>query len=315
MPRPPGATVKSLPASVAGGNPRAVAEGAGPALPLFAPTMTTTATPNTIMARIGTPTRITQPRNSSPARNSLDQLGRAGWGSRERSSVPHSAAAPSSGRAVACWFAGAGRPPASRRRPGRGTSGPGGPNCRARSSNSKPGLGAGPTLSDHAAARPGGTWLCRGGAACPAAPGHAGGGPGIGWPTVDVYLNRLGSPLAGSRPGRSGRAGRWPAPRYSSLWPARVGAVARAARGCRPSNSYPGTLPASPSGGASPSGNRDAAGCGPVARGSGAGTRGGRRRRGPSGPRASSSSGWLVRSLVTCALLSRGRPSGARRPG
>ena len=99
MPRPLSAAVKSLPASVAGGKPRAVAGGAGPALPAFAPTITTTATPKTTMARIGIATRNPQPRNSSPSRNSRDHRRLTGWGSSERSSPAHSAlAARGSGR-------------------------------------------------------------------------------------------------------------------------------------------------------------------------------------------------------------------------
>ena len=90
MPRLLAAAVKSLPARVAGGKPREAAGGAGPGLPLFAPAITTTATPNTTMARIGIATRIPQPRNSSPARNSWDQRRLTGWGSRERTSLDHS---------------------------------------------------------------------------------------------------------------------------------------------------------------------------------------------------------------------------------
>ena len=78
MPRSLSAAMKSLPASVAGGKPSAVADGAGPELPLFAPTITTTATPKTTMARIGIATLAHQPRNSSPARNSWDHRRLAG---------------------------------------------------------------------------------------------------------------------------------------------------------------------------------------------------------------------------------------------
>ena len=78
MPRSLAGAVKSLPARVAGGKPRAVAGGAGPELPLFAPAITTTATPKTTMARIGIATLTPQPRKSRPARNSLDQRRLAG---------------------------------------------------------------------------------------------------------------------------------------------------------------------------------------------------------------------------------------------
>ena len=93
MPRPPPAAVKSLPARVAGGKPSEAADGVGPALPLFAPAITTTATPKTTMARIGIATLIPQPRNSRPARNSRDQRRLTGWGSSEPSSLVHSAPA------------------------------------------------------------------------------------------------------------------------------------------------------------------------------------------------------------------------------
>ena len=119
MPRPLAAAVKSLPARVAGGKPRAVAGGAGPELPLFAPAITTTATPKTTMARIGIATLTPQPRNSSPARNSRDHRRLAGWGSSERSSPAHSApAARRSGRGRGlAWRAGAGP---ARAEPGAG---------------------------------------------------------------------------------------------------------------------------------------------------------------------------------------------------
>ena len=101
IPRPLTAAVKSLPARVAGGKPRAVADGAGPALPLFAPAITTTATPKTTIARIGIATLTPQPRKSRPARNSRDHWRLGGWGSSERSSPAHSApAALRSGRAA-----------------------------------------------------------------------------------------------------------------------------------------------------------------------------------------------------------------------
>ena len=93
MPRPLAAAVKSLPARVAGGKPREAADGVGPAWPLFAPAITTTATPKTTMARIGIATLIPQPRNSRPARNSRDQRRLTGWGSSEPSSLVHSAPA------------------------------------------------------------------------------------------------------------------------------------------------------------------------------------------------------------------------------
>ena len=97
MPRPLSAAVKSSPARVAGGNPRAVAGATGLVFPLFASTMTTTATPKTIMARIGTAALVTQPWKCSSDRNCLDQVRLAGWGSNERSSLVHSApAAPGS---------------------------------------------------------------------------------------------------------------------------------------------------------------------------------------------------------------------------
>jgi hypothetical protein len=96
MPRPPGATVNSLPARLAGGNPSDAVDGVGLVLPLFAPEITTTATPRMIMARIGTPTLVSQPRKWSAARNSADQFRLAGCGRKERTRVAHSvlAAAP-----------------------------------------------------------------------------------------------------------------------------------------------------------------------------------------------------------------------------
>src|SRR5689334_19670140 len=98
MPRPLPAAVKSLPASVAGGKPSEAADGVGPAWPLFAPAITTTATPKTTMARIGIATLIPQPRNSRPFTNSRDQRRLAGWGSSERSRLAHSAPGPSARR-------------------------------------------------------------------------------------------------------------------------------------------------------------------------------------------------------------------------
>src|SRR5580692_1024978 len=111
MPRTLAPAVKSPPARVAGGKPSEAADGVGPAWPLFASAITTTATPKTTMARIGIATLIPQPRNSRPARNSRDQRRLTGWGSSERSRLAHSApaagAGPSSRRA-------AGRPGAER---------------------------------------------------------------------------------------------------------------------------------------------------------------------------------------------------------
>jgi hypothetical protein len=88
--------VNSLPARLAGGNPSDAGDGDGPERPPFAPEITTTATIRTITAKIGIPTRVTQPRKWSPARNSADQLRLAGGGKKERTSVAHSvpAAAP-----------------------------------------------------------------------------------------------------------------------------------------------------------------------------------------------------------------------------
>src|SRR5260370_41644683 len=79
MPRALAAAVKSWPARVAGGKPSAVTGGAGPG-GLFAPAITTTATPETTMARMGIPTLGPQPRNSRPARDSPGQrrVARAG---------------------------------------------------------------------------------------------------------------------------------------------------------------------------------------------------------------------------------------------
>ncbi len=93
MPRPLSTAPKSAPARVAGGNPRAAGGGAGPAWLPFAPAMTTTATPNTIMATIGMITRVPTPRKWSAERNSANQLRRTGSGRNERSSRAHSARA------------------------------------------------------------------------------------------------------------------------------------------------------------------------------------------------------------------------------
>ena len=115
MPRTLAPAVKSLPARVAGGKPSEAADGVGPAWPLFASAITTTATPKTTMARIGIATLIPQPRNSRPARNSRDQRRLTGWGSSERSSPAHSAPGrpgraflAARGRTTGSW-AGAGR--------------------------------------------------------------------------------------------------------------------------------------------------------------------------------------------------------------
>src|SRR5579862_6404949 len=95
MPRPPGAAVNWLPASVAGGTPSAAGGGAWPAwAPLLASAITTTATPNTIMVTIGTATRMARPRNSRAERNRLNQDGLAGSGVKERSRRVHSVPAP-----------------------------------------------------------------------------------------------------------------------------------------------------------------------------------------------------------------------------
>ncbi len=264
IPRPPGAGVNWRPASVAGGKPRAVAGGAGPELLLFAPAMTTTATPNTIMARIGTPTLVTQPRNCSPARKSENQVRLGGGGSSERSSFAHSVLAVlRSDRPAGSW------PALALAGAGPGTAGPG---------------TAGRSSSGHA---------------------DAGTGTGTGWLTVGVYLKRPGSGPAGSRRGPGGPCGR--SVRPAEPRSACAGPVPRGGRDRQPSNSNPGTLPASPSGGARPRGNRDAGGGG-----SGGPGRRGRGGGGPSGPRASSASGLPLVSLVTCALPSRGGCAGGR---
>ena len=226
MPRPPPAAVKSLPARVAGGKPSEAADGVGPALPLFAPAITTTATPKTTMARIGIATLIPQPRNSRPAANSWDQRRLTGWGRSERSRPAHSAPAALSG-------------PSSRRRGGRPGSGPdwcagSGPDgCAGRAG---PACGGGPDGGVNAApglvvspnSNPGGMNTSSGqacGGAC----------TDIGWLTVGVYRNRRGS--AGSGPG-CGRGTRpWPG------WPGGVPRGGRASRGRRRSNSNPGAVP------------------------------------------------------------------------
>src|SRR5689334_7036140 len=102
MPRPLGVAVKSLPASVAGGKPSALGGGVGPALPVFTPVSTTTATPKTTMARIGIATRIPQPRNSRPSMNCRDQRRLTGSGTREPTSFDHSA--PAAFRSGRAWW-------------------------------------------------------------------------------------------------------------------------------------------------------------------------------------------------------------------
>ena len=97
MPRPLPAAVKSPPARVAGGNPSAAGGGACPWWLLFAPAMTATTTPTTIMVRIGTITLSPAPRNRSAARNSASRLRLAGPGRSERTRPLHSACAPPCG--------------------------------------------------------------------------------------------------------------------------------------------------------------------------------------------------------------------------
>ncbi len=107
MPRPVAAALNAFPASVAGGKPSAAGGGAGPLWLLFAPAMTATATPNTIMATIGMMTRTPAPRKCSAERNSANQsrkcsaernsanqLRLTGSGRNERSSRTHSVPAP-----------------------------------------------------------------------------------------------------------------------------------------------------------------------------------------------------------------------------
>ena len=94
MPRPVAAALNALPARVAGGKPSAAGGGAGPLGLLFAPAMTATATPNTIMATIGMMTRTPAPRKCSAERNSANQLRLTGSGRNERSSRTHSVPAP-----------------------------------------------------------------------------------------------------------------------------------------------------------------------------------------------------------------------------
>src|SRR5580704_242923 len=99
MPRPLAAALNTSPARVAGGNPRAAGGGVGPAWLPPAPAITTTATPNTIMATIGMITRVPAPRKWSAERNSANQLRLTGSGRNERTSRTHSARAPGGGDA------------------------------------------------------------------------------------------------------------------------------------------------------------------------------------------------------------------------
>src|SRR6266702_2361968 len=158
MPRPLPAAVKSLPARVAGGKPSEAADGAGPPWPLFAPAITTTATPKTTMARIGIATLIPQPRNSRPFTNSRDQRRLTGWGSSERSRPAHSA-------------------PAARPAPGASAGRPG-----AGGGAGKP--APGPVVSPNS--KPGGMITSSSGQAC------GGACIDVGWLTVGVYRNRRG---------------------------------------------------------------------------------------------------------------------------
>ena len=295
MPRPLPAAVKSLPARVAGGKPSEAADGVGPALPLFASAITTTATPKTTMARIGIATLIPQPRNSRPATNSRDQRRLTGWGS-ERAEQPGPLGAGRPARAV---LAAAGR--AARERAGR-VRGAGGPVLRGSA-----GSGGTPLPEPPEAGPDGGANAAPGLAVSPNSKpggmntpsGQACGGAciDIGWLTVGVYRNRRGS--AGSGPG-CGRGTRpWPG------WPGGVPRGARAGRGRRCSNSNPGAVPLHGSSSGWPwlTGTR---GMGPVAApGKGPDpAREGRGRGGPGGPQAPSAAGWPVGSLVTCALPS-----------
>ena len=91
MPRPLAATVNWPPARVAGGNPSAAGGGAGPAgPPLLTPAITTAATPNTIMAMIGTAHPQRQPAEFEGGEELLNQVGLAGSGTNERSRRVHS---------------------------------------------------------------------------------------------------------------------------------------------------------------------------------------------------------------------------------
>src|SRR5689334_23988914 len=221
MPRPLPAAVKSLPARVAGGKPSEAADGAGPPWPLFAPAITTTATPKTTMARIGIATLIPQPRKSRPFTNSRAQRRLAGWGSSERSRPAHSAPAarPAPG-------------PSARRPDGCTGTGPDG--C-ADGGDPVPGADNLPNSN------PGGTNTSS---------GQACGGACIetGWLTVGVYRNRRGSAgwgtgcIGGTRPWPGWAGGGWPGGilRVASGEEAER---ARGGRGRRCSNSNPGAVP------------------------------------------------------------------------
>src|SRR5580704_17763914 len=163
MPRPVAAALNAFPARVAGGKPSAAGGGAGPLGLLFAPAMTATATPNTIMATIGMTTRTPAPRKCSAERNSANQFRLTGSGRNERSSRTHSVPAPR----------GAGRGWPGRRWPGRGWPGRGwrGSAVGALASNSKPGAG----------------WPSQAGRSFQAL------GAAIGWLMVGVYRKRRAS--------------------------------------------------------------------------------------------------------------------------
>ncbi len=135
MPRVLPAAVKSPPARVAGGNPSAAGGGACPWWLLFAPAMTATTSPTTIMVRIGTITLSPAPRNRSAARNSASQLRLAGPGRSERTRPLHSACAPPCGTRLLSLKSSALKSSAPNR-PGLNGSGP---EVRGRASNSKPG--------------------------------------------------------------------------------------------------------------------------------------------------------------------------------
>src|SRR6516162_10569531 len=208
MPRTLAGAVKSWPARVAGGKPREAADGAGPAWPLFASAITTTATPKTTMARIGIATLIPQPRNSRPARKSRDQRCLTGSGSSERSKLAHSAPALSlsGGRPPGTPPVTGGCPPPVPPGtppvtggcpppvpPGEGLPAPPSrPRAGGRNGNgtAAPGWGISPNSKP--------------GEAIVSSPGHAGGAES-GWLTVGVYRNRRG-PAAPSR-GAAGGGG------------------------------------------------------------------------------------------------------------
>src|SRR5271169_3164463 len=171
MPRPLAAAENAWPARVAGGKPSAAGGGAGPSWLPFAPAMTATATPNTIMATIGMMTRTPAPRKLSADRNSVNQLRLTGSGRNERSSRAHSARASRGPERAAAGRAGAGR--ASLKWSASNRPGLNGSAVWAAAPNSKPGA-AGSSQAD--------------------------GGPGIGWLTVGVYLNRRASPSGAAGP-------------------------------------------------------------------------------------------------------------------